>query len=78
VKRLVLAGGLVAAVALAVVPAADAALVFSRFSMGDMWVWIANDNGSGAHKLANNGSNPLITSTVRQCSSRPRARTAPT
>jgi Tol biopolymer transport system component len=62
VKRLVLAGGLVAAVALAVVPSADAALVFSRFSKGTMSVWIANDNGTGAHKLANNGSNPLITS----------------
>jgi Tol biopolymer transport system component len=61
VKRLLLCGGVVAVAALAVVPAADAALVFSRFAGGDMSVWIANDNGTNARKLADNGSNPAIT-----------------
>jgi Tol biopolymer transport system component len=37
-------------------------MVFSRFTKSGTSVWIANDNGSGQRRLANGGTNPMISS----------------
>jgi Tol biopolymer transport system component len=61
VKRALLIGGLAVATLFSLAASAQAALVFSRFAKVQT-IWIANDNGTNAHKLADNGQTPSITS----------------
>ena len=60
-RRALLIGGLTAAALLAVVQSANATLVFSRFSGGGNAIWIANDDGTGQRRLANNAATPQVT-----------------
>jgi Tol biopolymer transport system component len=60
--RRLAAAALAAASTLVVVAPAHAALVFSRFAKNDQQVWIANDDGTGQHKLASGATTPLISS----------------
>jgi Tol biopolymer transport system component len=52
---------LTTATGLASAASADAALVFSRFAQSTQSVWIANDDGTGQRKLADNADTPAIT-----------------
>jgi Tol biopolymer transport system component len=61
VKKVLIAGGLAAACLFAFASSAQAALVFSRFSNSVQSVWVANDDGTNQHKLADNGTTPSIT-----------------